>query len=144
MESYFTPPIVTFHLLATILGQWYFTMVYLFCDTLVLSICSKCKGFNDYPCHVTLSHYINDKLVKLDGHIPPTMAKNLIGDIETTHRNTSICSTFGRWNKNKMFFILNWPTILLILIQLRVILNQSMMSILPKTNLLGDPKRCIS
>jgi hypothetical protein len=66
----------------------------LFYDTPVVCGCSKCKGLKKNPRCVTLSHYINDRLPKVDGLIPPTMVKNPIGDIEKTCRNTSICSFF--------------------------------------------------
>jgi hypothetical protein len=46
------------------------------------------------PRHVTLSHYINDRLPKVDGLVPPV--KNPIGDIEKTRRSTSICSFFDK------------------------------------------------
>jgi hypothetical protein len=36
------------------------------------------------------------KLPKVDDLIPPTVVKNPIGDIEKTHRNTSICSFFEK------------------------------------------------
>ena len=66
----------------------------LFYDTSIVCGCSKCKGLKKNPRRVTLSHYINDQLPKVDSVIPPTMIKNPIGDIEKTHRNASICYFF--------------------------------------------------
>jgi hypothetical protein len=66
----------------------------LFYDVLVVCVCLKCKGLKKKPQCVTLSHYINDRIPKVDGLIPPTTVNNPIGDIEKTHRNTSICSFF--------------------------------------------------
>jgi hypothetical protein len=68
----------------------------LFYDTPVVCGCSKCKVLKKNHVSVTLSHYINDRPPKVDGLIPPTVVKNLIGDIEKTRRNTSICSFFEK------------------------------------------------
>ena len=68
----------------------------LFYDTLIVCGWSKCKGLKKNPRRVTLSHYINDQLPKVDGLIPPTTVKNPIGDIEKTLRNTSICFFFDK------------------------------------------------
>ena len=40
-------------------------------DTLVVCACSKCKGLKVNPQHVTLTHYINDRLPKVDSLISP-------------------------------------------------------------------------
>ena len=66
--------------------------LYLFYDTQIVCGCSKCKGLKKNPRCVTFSHYINDRLPKIDGLIPLTIVKNPIGDIEKTDRNTSIYS----------------------------------------------------
>ena len=68
----------------------------LFHETLLVCGCSKCKGLKKNPQCVTLSHYINEQLPKVDDLIPPTAIKNPIWDIEKTHRNTSICSAFDK------------------------------------------------
>jgi hypothetical protein len=68
----------------------------LFYDTPVVCSCSKCKELKKISRHVTLSHYINDRLPKVDGLIPPIAVKNPIGDVEKTHRNTSICCFFEK------------------------------------------------
>jgi hypothetical protein len=96
MDNCFTLPIVTCHLPVTyILGQWILHHeLDLFYDIPVVCGCSKCKGLKKNPRRVTLSHYINDRLPKFDGLIPPTVVNNPIGDIEKTCRNTSICSLF--------------------------------------------------
>ena len=65
-----------------------------FYDTPVVCGHSKFKGLKKNPQCVTLSHYINDRLPKVGGLIPPTAVNNPIGDIEKTRRNTSICSFF--------------------------------------------------
>jgi hypothetical protein len=56
------------------------------------------------PRCVTLSHYINDQLPKVDGLIPPTTVNNPIGDIEKTCNNTSICSFFENLEAMKTTF----------------------------------------
>ena len=69
----------------------------LFYDTLIVCGCSKSKGLKKNPRSITLSDYINDRLPKVDGLTPPTVANNPIGDIEKTHRNTSLYSFFDKW-----------------------------------------------
>jgi hypothetical protein len=59
----------------------------IFYKTHVVCGYSKCKGMKVNPRYVTLSHYVNEKLPKFNGLIPPTMVNNLIGDIENTLRN---------------------------------------------------------
>jgi hypothetical protein len=147
MDNCFTLPIVTCHLPVTCsLGQWYYTVNWISFMTPVVCGCSKCKGLKKNPRCVTLSHYINDRLPKVDGLIPPTVVKNPIGDIEKTHVGTLPYAPFLKiWKPDQLCFILNWPTHLLLLSQWRVlIVSQSMISILPKTSLLGDPKSCMS
>ena len=68
----------------------------LFYDTLVVCGCLKCQGLKENPWCVTLTHYTNDRLPNVDGLIPPTIVKSPIGDIENTHRNTSLCSFFEK------------------------------------------------
>ena len=68
----------------------------LFYDMSMVCGCSKCKGLKKNPRRITLSHYINVRLLKVDGLIPSTMIKNPMGDIEKTCRNTSICSFFEK------------------------------------------------
>ena len=48
----------------------------IFYDTPVVCGFSKCKGLNKNCQCVTLSHYINDQLPKVDDLIPPTTIKN--------------------------------------------------------------------
>ena len=67
-----------------------------FYDTLVVCGCSKCKGLKKIPQLVTLSHYINDRILKVDGLIPSTTVKNPIGDIKKTHKNTYTCFFFNK------------------------------------------------
>lgn len=43
-----------------------------------------------------MSHFINDRLPKVDGLITLTMVKNLIGDIEKTRRNASLYFSFDK------------------------------------------------
>ena len=43
----------------------------IFYDTLEVCDCSKCKRLKANHVHVTLSHYINDQLPKIDGLLPP-------------------------------------------------------------------------
>jgi hypothetical protein len=66
----------------------------IFYDTLAVCGCSKCKGLKKNHQHVTLSHYIDDRLPKIDGLIHLSVVNNPIGDIEKTRRNTSMCSFF--------------------------------------------------
>ena len=65
-----------------------------FYDTPIVCDCSKCKVLKKNPQHVTLSHYINDRLPKVDNLLPLSVVKNPIGDIGKTHRDTSIFSFF--------------------------------------------------
>ena len=53
--------------------------------------CSKCQGLKEKPYHVRLTNYTNDWIPNVDGLIPPSAEKNPIGDIEKTHRKTSLC-----------------------------------------------------
>ena len=116
----------------------------LFYDTLVVCGFQRCKGLMKNPSRVTLSHYINDRLSKVVGLIPTTVVNNPIRDIEKTCENTSICSFFENLEFKKISFILNWTTCLLLSSQQRFLVSQSMISILPKTHVLGDPKNCMS
>lgn len=69
----------------------------LFYETPVVCGYLKCKGLKNNSRRVTLSHYINDWLPKVDDLIPPTVVKKPINDIEKTCRNTfSMCSFFDQ------------------------------------------------
>jgi hypothetical protein len=68
----------------------------LFYDTPVVCGCSKCKGLMKSLRRVIYFNYINDRLPKVDGLIPPTAVKSIIGDIEKKHKNTSIFSFFEK------------------------------------------------
>ena len=76
----------------------------LFYDTLVVCGCSKCEGLKKNPRHVTLSHYINDQLPKVDDLIPPTVVKNPIGNIENSRRNASLCSFLDKLEERSIKF----------------------------------------
>jgi hypothetical protein len=67
-----------------------------FYDTPWVCGCLKCKGLKTNPQHVTPFHYINDQLLIFDDLIPPTMVKDLKGDIENTCRDTSIWAFFEK------------------------------------------------
>ena len=54
------------------------------------------EGLNKNCQCVTLCHYINYHLPKVNGLLPPTVVKNTIGDIKKTYGNTSICSYFDK------------------------------------------------
>jgi hypothetical protein len=71
-------------------------------DTSVVCGCSKCKELKKNPRCVTLSHYINDRLPKVDGLIPSTVVNNPIGDIEKTR--SSICSFFKKLEAKSTMF----------------------------------------
>jgi hypothetical protein len=59
------------------------------------------------PQCVTLSHYINDQLPKVDDIIPPTMVNDPIGDIEI-HEGTIPHAPFLKsWKLNQLRFVLN-------------------------------------
>ena len=56
----------------------------LFYDTQVVCGYSKCHSLKVNPRRLTLSHYINDQLPKVDSLIPPIVVKDLIGDRKET------------------------------------------------------------
>ena len=60
----------------------------LFYDTPIVCGCLKFQGLKESPRRVTLIHYTNDILPNVDGLISPIAVKNIIGDIENTHKNT--------------------------------------------------------
>lgn len=76
----------------------------LFYDTPILCGCSKCKGLKVNTWRVTLTHYINDILPKVDGLIPPTAVKDPIGIIEKTNKNTSIYYFFEKLEAKAIMF----------------------------------------
>ena len=115
----------------------------LFYGTPIVCGFSKCRGLKENPRHVTLSHYFNDRLPKVDSLIPLTTIKNPLGDIEKTCRNTSICSLFDKLQVQSSKFYPKLTNSFLLLSQHRVVASQSMIPILPKTSLLGDPKSCM-
>jgi hypothetical protein len=78
----------------------------LFYDTLVVCDYSKCRGLKVNSRSVILSHYVNDQLPKFHGLAPPISIKDLIGSIEKTHRNTSICSYFEKLEAKSIVFCL--------------------------------------
>jgi hypothetical protein len=65
--------------------------LYLSIYTPIVCGCSNCKGLKMNPQCVTLSHYNNDWLPKVDSLIPPIVVKDPIGDTEKIYRYTSIC-----------------------------------------------------
>jgi hypothetical protein len=107
--------------------------------------CSKYKGLNKNHQCITLYHYINDRIPKVDGMIPPTVLNNQIGDIEKKHWNTSICSFFESLQAISTTFPpkLANPSPYVESME-RYYRRQSMISILPKISLLGYQKHCMS
>jgi len=87
--------------LAPVVFHYEFNLIY---DTPVVCGFSISKGLKVNPRCVTSSHHINDQLPKFCGLIPPTEVKDPIGNIETTHRNTFVCSFFEKLEvKSTMF-----------------------------------------
>jgi hypothetical protein len=116
----------------------------LFYDTPFICVYSKCKGLKVNARCVTLSHYINDQLPQVDSLILSTRVKDQISEIENTCRNASYTPLFKSWKPSQLCFILNWPTHLFFLSQMRLLVIQYKISILPKKSLLGDLKTCMS